>query len=217
MTITSRNKVLHEQRTWVLQLHNTITIIPTNQAMQCQIAKTITYRDKQYKATAHQLTSYKQQWDKFQIWCLNPLPLFHHPVHLHPNEDTFKVWQHVLKKRWSKMYLKCRVQGCALAYVTFHSVRSATAHHHLYHCKITYKCPECDKTVLTPNSLQLHLYCYKHKQFKCITCRERFVYESKMKQHRTRHQSQKLYECFHRSCKKSINIHRIWCATLKNI
>ena len=100
------------------------------------------------------------------------------------------------------MYLKFRIRGCALAYVTFHTVRSATAHHRLYHQKITYRCPECDKTIPTPNSLWLHLYCHKRKQFKCTTCDETFVYKSKLKQHRRRHRSQKLYECFHGSCNK---------------
>ena len=66
---------------------------------------------------------------------------------------VFNVRRHVLKKWHTKVYLKCRVHGCSMAYVTFNTVRNATAHHILHHPSITYKCSRCAKIVPTPNSL----------------------------------------------------------------
>ena len=41
----------------------------------------------------------------------------------------FSLRKHVLRKHRSKMYLKCRVKRCPMAYVTFSTVRNLTAHH----------------------------------------------------------------------------------------
>ena len=114
-----------------------------------------------------------------------------HHVHV------FNVQRHVLKKHHTKAYLKCRVQGCSMAYVTFHSVRNVTAHLILHHPSITYKCSMCAKIAPTPNSLRLHMYYHKDKQYKCNVCDQRFVYQSKLKQHKCRHTKLRMYECFH--------------------
>ena len=114
----------------------------------------------------------------------------------------FKVQSHVLKRRHLKAYLKCRVPGCCMAYVTFNSVRSISAHHLLHHPSVTYRCPKCTKVALTPNSLRLHMYCHEDKQFQCEVCRKRFVYQSKLKQHKHMHTTMKKYECFHGGCNK---------------
>ena len=90
-----------------------------------------------------------------------------HHVHV------FNVQRHVLKKHHTKTYLKCRVQGCSMAYVTFHSVRNVTAHHILHHPSVTYKCSMCAKIAPTPNLLRLHMYYHKDKQYKCNVCNQR--------------------------------------------
>ena len=114
----------------------------------------------------------------------------------------FNVQSHVLKRRHLKAYLKCRVPGCCMAYVTFNSVRSISAHHLLHHPSVTYRCPKCTKVALTPNSLRLHMYCHEDKQFQCEVCRKKFVYQSKLKQHKCMHTIMKKYECFHGGCNK---------------
>ena len=114
----------------------------------------------------------------------------------------FNVLSHVLKRRHLKAYLKCQVPGCCMAYVTFNSVRRITAHHLLHHPSVTYKCPKCTKVALTPNSLRLHMYCHEDKQFQCEVCRQKFVYQSKLKQHKRMHTTMKKYECFHGGCNK---------------
>ena len=59
---------------------------------------------------------------------------------------VFTFRRHVLRKHHSKMYLKCRVRRCQMAYVMFNSVRSLTAHHRLHHHQVTYKYSTCNKT-----------------------------------------------------------------------
>ena len=113
---------------------------------------------------------------------------------------VFSVRRHILKKHHTKAYLKCRVAGCLMAYVTFHTVRNATAHHRLHHPAITYKCSSCAKITQTPNSLRLHMYHHRPKPYKCNVCDLGFVYQSKLKQHRRRHTKQKMYQCFHGGC-----------------
>ena len=115
---------------------------------------------------------------------------------------VFNVQRHVLKKHHTKAYLKCRVQGCSMAYVTFHSVRNVTAHHILHHPSVTYKCSMCAKIAPMPNLLRLHMYYHKDKQYKCNVCDQRFVYQSKLKQHKRRHTKLRMYECFHGGCNK---------------
>ena len=70
-----------------------------------------------------------------------------HHVHI------FSVRKHILKKWHTKAYLKCRVPGCCMAYVTFNTMRNMTAHHRLHHPAVTYKCSRCAKIAPTPNSL----------------------------------------------------------------
>ena len=96
----------------------------------------------------------------------------------------FTMRKHILKKRHTKAYLKCRVPGCSTAYVTFNTMRNVTAHHRLHHPTITYKCSRCAKIAPTPNSLRLHMYYHRNKQYKCNVCDQSFVYQSKLKQHK---------------------------------
>ena len=122
--------------------------------------------------------------------------------HVIKHVHIFNVQSHVLKRRHLKAYLKCRVPGCCMAYVTFNSVRSISAHHLLHHPSVTYRCPKCTKVALTPNSLRLHMYCHEDKQFQCEVCMKKFVYQSKLKQHKRMHTIMKKYECFHGGCNK---------------
>ena len=89
-----------------------------------------------------------------------------------------------------------------MAYVTFNSVHSLTAHHRLHHHQLTYKCLKCNKTLSTPNSFHLHQYSHKARVHKCSKCDEKFVHESKLKQHERKHKMHKVFECFHDGCTK---------------
>ena len=114
----------------------------------------------------------------------------------------FALRKHVLRRRRSKMYLKCRVKRCPMAYVTFSTVRNLTAHHRLHHHQITYKCLKCKKKLLSPNSYRLHQYSHQPKTHKCNKCGDLFVHESKLKQHERKHKTHKIFECFHGGCTK---------------
>ena len=46
------------------------------------------------------------------------------------------------------------------------------------------------------------MYYHKDKQYKCNVCDQRFVYQSKLKQHKHRHTKLRMYECFHGGCNK---------------
>ena len=98
-------------------------------------------------------------------------------------KPTFQVRRHVLKPRKTKAYLKCRVAGCLMAYITFNTVQAINAHHRLYHHQVTYNCNTCHKMVPTPNALRLHSYCHCAKMHKCKDCDQSFVHPSKLQQH----------------------------------
>ena len=136
------------------------------------------------------------------IWKLTPIHRKHFSKHFKWCVHVFNVQRHILKQHHTKAYLKCWVQGCCMAYLTFHSVRSATAHHALHHLLVTYRCSKCTKIAPMPNALRLHMYYHKDKQFKCEVCKQKFVYQSKLKQHKRMHTKLKMYECFHGGCNK---------------
>ena len=115
----------------------------------------------------------------------------------------FSLRKHVLRRKHrSRMYLKCRVKRCPMAYVTFNTVRNLTAHHRLHHHQVTYKCTRCNKKLTTPNSFRLHQYSHQPKVHKCNKCGDMFVHISKLKQHERKHKTHKIYECFHGGCTK---------------
>ena len=80
-----------------------------------------------------------------------------------PRMHTFTVKQHILRKHKRKAYLKCRISGCSMAYVTFNTVRAINTHHRIYHRFVTFNCETCNKTLPTPNALQLHKYSHSMK------------------------------------------------------
>ena len=68
----------------------------------------------------------KRKLNKGQKWCtisghLSQLPTQQRPM--------FKVRRHILCKHKHKTYMKCRVKGCALAYITFNTVKALNTHH----------------------------------------------------------------------------------------
>ena len=89
-----------------------------------------------------------------------------------------------------------------LTYVTFNTVKDLNTHW-LYHTGLMYKCKKCNKTVYTPSTWKFHNYCQKPKLYQCNTCHKKFMYSSKMRQHRHIHITQKHFKCFHGGCSKT--------------
>ena len=115
---------------------------------------------------------------------------------------TFQFQQHTLKSRKRKVYLKCRIPRCKLAYVTYHSVKSINAHHRIYHSGVTYTCEMCSKLLTMLTALKWHMYSHGNQAHKCDKCNKTFVYRSKLRQHRRSHLRQRLYQCCHRKCQQ---------------
>ena len=111
---------------------------------------------------------------------------------------TFQFQQHTLKRR-KKVYLKCQIPHCKLAYVTHHSVRSLNTHHRTYHSGITYTCEMCSKLLSTLTAMEWHMYSHSNQAYKCD---KKFVYRSKLRQHRRSHLRQRLYQCCHGKCQQ---------------
>ena len=80
-----------------------------------------------------------------------------------PRMHTFSVKPHILRKDKKKAYLKCRIPGCSMAYITFSTVRAINTHHQIYHRFITFNCGTCNKTLPIPNALWLHKYSHSMK------------------------------------------------------
>ena len=123
-----------------------------------------------------------------------------HPSLQHQSVLTFQFQQHTLQRQKRKVYLKCRIPRCKLAYVTYHSVRSINTHHRTYHPGITYTCEKCSKLLNTPIALKWHMYSHGNQAYKCDKCSKMFVYKSKLRQHHHSHMNQKLYQCCHGKC-----------------
>ena len=113
---------------------------------------------------------------------------------------TFQFKQHTLKRQKKRVYLKCRIPHCKLAYVTYHSVKSINAHHRTYHSGVTYTCEMCSKLLTTPTAWKWHMYSHGNQAHKCDKCGKTFVYRSKLRQHRCSHLRQRLYQCRHGKC-----------------
>ena len=113
---------------------------------------------------------------------------------------TFQFQQHTLRKQKRKVYLKCRIPCCKLAYVTYHSVKSINAHHRTYHPGVTYTCETCSKLLNTPTALKWHMFSHGNQAYKCDKCTKTFVYKSKLRQHRRSHLRQRLYQCCYGKC-----------------
>ena len=121
----------------------------------------------------------------------------------HPSRQqpllTFHFQQHTLRKEKRKVYLKCRIPRCKLAYVTYHSVKSINTHHRTYHPGITYTCERCSKLLNTPTALKWHMYSHGNQAHKCDKCAKMFVYKRK---HHCSHLRQRLYQCCYGKCQR---------------
>ena len=95
----------------------------------------------------------------------------------------FQVRRHILRKHRCRIYIKCRVKGCNLAYISFNRVNDLNMHHRLYHPNSLYKCHQCKKTVHTPSTWRFHQYCQCPKLHKCDDCSKYFLFKSTLKQH----------------------------------
>ena len=115
---------------------------------------------------------------------------------------TFQFQQHTLRKQKRKLYLKCRIPHCKLAYVTYHSVKSINAHHRTYHPGVTYTCETCSKLLNTLTALKWHMFSHGNEAYKCDKCAKMFVYKSKLRQHRCSHLKQRLYQCCYGKCQR---------------
>ena len=113
---------------------------------------------------------------------------------------TFKVCQHVLKKLWCKMYLKCCVRNCRQAFRTFHSVKDLNVHHQIFHSETLFRCSVCPKYLQTPSAARFHKYKHQPPNYTCATCNKQLTYQSKLLQHWHVHIRQKMFKCFHRGC-----------------
>ena len=131
----------------------------------------------------------KRKINKGQKWCT----ISRHPSQLPTQEkSTFKMRRHILHRHKYKTYMKCRVKDCALAYITFHTVKVLNTHHRIYHSHISYKCQKCKKMIYTPSTWRFRMYCQKPKVYKCEHCDDQFMFRSKLKQRKCKHISQKL-------------------------
>ena len=127
-----------------------------------------------------------------------------HPSQLLTQQrHTFKVRKHILCRHKHKTYVKCRVKGCTIAYMTFNTVKDLNTHHQIYHSNIVYKCHQCKKIINTLSTWRFHKYCQKPKVYKCDNCNKQFMFRSKLKQHRCKHILQKLFKCFYGGCNRS--------------
>ena len=115
---------------------------------------------------------------------------------------TFKVRRHTLCQHKHKTYLKCRVRGCRLAYVTFNKVKDLNTHHQIYHSNVLFKCQKCGKSINTPSTWRNHKYCEKPKLHKCDSCSKYFLFKNTLRQHKRSHISQKLFKCFYGGCNR---------------
>ena len=146
--------------------------------------------------TCSMMTNMKNSGYKTQIISGQPSKLF-------ARTFVFQVRRHILWKHHHRLYIKCRVKGCNLAYVTFNRIKDLNAHHWLYHPHLHYKCLQCKKIVHTPSTWRYHQY-YQHPRLqKYDDCHKLFLFKSTLKQHCHRHISQRLFKCFHGGCHMS--------------
>ena len=122
------------------------------------------------------------------------------PSKLFERSFVFQVRRHILWKHHRRLYIKCRVKGCNLAYVTFNRIKDINAHRQLYHPNLHHKCHQCKKTVHTPSTWRYHQYCQCPRLHKCSDCHKLFLFKSTLQQHRRRHISQRHFKCFHGGC-----------------
>ena len=68
-----------------------------------------------------------------------------HPSKINVPTYGFQIRRHLLCKHHQRIYLKCRVRGCTLAYASFNRLKDLNTHHRIYHPTIYYMCRQCRK------------------------------------------------------------------------
>ena len=90
---------------------------------------------------------------------------------------------------------------CQICKFVCHSEKERNTHHKDNHGPLT--CAVCGEVYDTPSGLHRHKYRHSDLKFMCITCREQFPFKSQLKDHRTKHLSEKGHSCFAKDCSKS--------------
>ena len=75
-----------------------------------------------------------------------------HPSKLNEPTYSFQIHSHILRRHRRRIYLKCRVRGCTLAYTSFKRLKDLNTHHRIYHPLIYYNCRHCRKCIYTPST-----------------------------------------------------------------
>ena len=68
-----------------------------------------------------------------------------HPSKINVPTFSFQIRRHTLCRHRRRIYLKCRVRGCTLAYTSFKRLKDLNTHHRIYHPLIYYNCRHCRK------------------------------------------------------------------------
>ena len=126
-----------------------------------------------------------------------------HPSKINVPTYSFQIRRHTLRRHHQRIYLKCRVRGCTLAYTSFKRLKDLNTHHRIYHPLIYYKCRHCRKRIYTPSTWRFHQYCQRPKLKKCTGCKKFFLFESTLKQHRHCHNKIKMFRCIFGCCQQS--------------
>ena len=75
-----------------------------------------------------------------------------HPSKINVPAYRFQIHRHLVHRHRRRIYLKCRVRGCTLAYTSFKRLKDLNTHHRIYHPLIYYKCKHCRKRIYTPST-----------------------------------------------------------------
>ena len=126
-----------------------------------------------------------------------------HPSKLNEPTYSFHIRSLILRRHRRRLYLKCRVRGCTLAYTSFKRLKDLNTHHRIYHPLIYYNCRHCRKCIYTPSTWRFHQYCQRPKLKKCTICNKFFLFESTLKQHRRSHSKIKMFRCIFGRCSQS--------------
>ena len=97
-----------------------------------------------------------------------------HPSKINVPNFSFQIRRHTLCRHRRRIYLKCRVRGCTLAYTSFKRLKDLNTHHRIYHPLIYYNCRHCRKRIYTPSTWRFHQYCQRPKLKKCTVCNKFF-------------------------------------------
>ena len=120
-------------------------------------------------------------------------------IQAYPFKCGLAISIHGVKRRKSRTYLGCKVQGCKSR---FSKARDWNSHHQRIHAGICLECDTCRKMFKTPSFLWDHQYAHQDTQFVCENCNKCFMFKSKYQIHRQTHLRSRIHKCFAGSCGK---------------